>query len=93
MQTDKKKTQIRQLTQRSSRQKEKFIINYPQHQEKLLLNIFHKENFQNNPKIRLINPTKSKIGKIAKLALELIHKKIRGDTKLNKWISTKNVVD
>ena len=30
----------------------------------------HKENFLNNPKCRLINPSKSKMGKVSKKYLE-----------------------
>ena len=34
----------------------------------------HKDNFRNNPKCRLINPTKSEIGIIAKQILDRINK-------------------
>ena len=33
----------------------------------------HKENFENNPKCRLINPAKSDSGKISKLILDKIN--------------------
>ena len=41
----------------------------------------HKQNFDENPKCRLINPTKTEIGKISKIILDKINKKIR--SKLN----------
>ena len=34
----------------------------------------HKENFQNNPTVRLINPAKNKLGKISKVILDKINK-------------------
>ena len=37
----------------------------------------HKDNFLSNPKCRLINPTKSQIGKISKLFIENINTKVR----------------
>ena len=36
----------------------------------------HKENFNINPKYRLINPAKSEHGKVAKLIVENIKKKV-----------------
>ena len=36
----------------------------------------HKENFNINPKCRLINPAKSEHGKVAKLIVENIKKKV-----------------
>ena len=37
----------------------------------------HKENFNINPKCRLINPAKSELGKVAKIIVENINKTIR----------------
>ena len=34
----------------------------------------HKENFQNNPTVRLINPAKNELGKISKVILDSINK-------------------
>ena len=45
----------------------------------------HKENFRTNPKYRLINPTKSEIGKVSKIILENINNKVRKTTKLNQF--------
>ena len=33
----------------------------------------HKDNFQNNPKVRLINPAKTNIGQISKIYLQEIN--------------------
>ena len=46
---------------------------------------FHKENFQNNPTVRLINPAKNKLGKINKFVLDKINKNTRENLKLNQW--------
>ena len=37
----------------------------------------HKENFQSNPKCRLINSAKSEIGKVSKFFIENINTKVR----------------
>ena len=37
----------------------------------------HKENFDINPKYRLINPAKSELGKVAKMIVENINKNVR----------------
>ncbi len=43
----------------------------------------HKPNFKNNPKCRLINPSKSDIGVVRKQILERINKKVVTATKVN----------
>ena len=48
----------------------------------------HKENFENDPKCRLINPAKSNIGKISKQLLQQLNKNIRANTELTQWQST-----
>ena len=53
----------------------------------------HKENFQNNPKCRLINPAKNNLGLVSKQILDGINNTIRSKTKLHQWKSTKSVVD
>ena len=45
----------------------------------------HKENFQNNPKCRLLNPVKSEIGIISKHYIEKINSNIRKTTNMNQW--------
>ena len=52
----------------------------------------HKEDFRTNPKYRLINPAKSEVGKISKIILENINRKIRQVTKSNQWQSTKSAI-
>ena len=53
----------------------------------------HKANFQNNPKVRLLNPTKCQIGKISKKLLERIVKQLRSKLKLNQWQNTDAVIE
>ena len=53
----------------------------------------HKENFENNPKVRFINPAKNEIGRISKHILEKINRNLRTTLDLNQWKSTQNVID
>ena len=53
----------------------------------------HKEDFRTNPKFRLINPTKSEIGKISKMKLEKINTQIRQITKTNQWQNTNATIN
>ena len=53
----------------------------------------HKPNFQNKPTCRLINPTKSEIGKISKRILEKINKTLTVKTNINLWRKTADVID
>ena len=53
----------------------------------------HKDNFENNPKCRLINPAKSNIGRIGKDILQKANNKIRTETKLSQWRNTQNMLD
>ena len=53
----------------------------------------HKENFENNPKCRLINPAKSDSGKISKLILDKINSQLRTILNVNQWRNTQNVID
>ena len=52
----------------------------------------HKENFQNKPKCRLINPAKSNLGTISKQILEGITKIVRQRTQVNQRCSTADVI-
>ena len=52
----------------------------------------HKENFENNPKCRLINPAKSELGKVSKTILQKINKIIRESTKVNQWHNSDEVI-
>lgn len=53
----------------------------------------HKENFQNHPKTRLINPAKNELGRISKTILEKLNKSIRESLDLKQWKSTTDVID
>ena len=52
----------------------------------------HKENFQNNPTTRLINPAKNEVGRISKVILDNINKKLQASLGVNQWKSTQNVI-
>ena len=52
----------------------------------------HKENFANKPKVRLINPAKNELGRIAKSILDKINTKIKEKTKYNQWKDTTDVI-
>ena len=51
-----------------------------------------KSNFLNNPKCRLVNPTKSELGKVAKTILENIVHQAKVKSGLNLWRSTQSVI-
>ena len=51
-----------------------------------------KENFENNQKVRLINPSKPEIGRIAKKILEKINTTVRNKSGLQQWKNTAAVV-
>ena len=52
----------------------------------------HKDNFENNPKCRLINPSKSELGKVSKKILTKIVTALRSRTNLNSWKNTDSVI-
>ena len=52
----------------------------------------HKPNFHNNPTFRLINPSKSEIGKISKQILDRINHKVIESIGLNQWKNTEAVL-
>ena len=52
----------------------------------------HKPNFHKNPKCRLINPTKSFLGRVAKQKLQSIVENVRNKTKLIQWKNTSAVI-
>ena len=52
----------------------------------------HKDNFQNNPTTRLINPAKNELGRISKSILEKLNKSIRESLQLQQWKSTSDVL-
>ena len=51
-----------------------------------------KENFQNNPKSRLINPVKSEIGIGSKHFIDQINKSIRKKLNVNQWRNAQAVI-
>ena len=53
----------------------------------------HKENFQNNPTCRLINPTKSELGIVSKQILDKINKTIIDSTGVHQWKNTRATLD
>ena len=52
----------------------------------------HKENFLNRPETRLINPTKSELGKVTKQKLVKILNTVRAKSGLTQWKSDHSVV-
>ena len=52
----------------------------------------HKEDFNINPKCRLINPAKSELGKVSKVIIERINAKVKESTALNQWKNTSDVI-
>ena len=52
----------------------------------------HKENFLTHPKCRLINPTKSEVGRICKVKIDRINKAVRLKSKLMQWTNTDQVL-
>ena len=53
----------------------------------------HKENFINNPTVRLINPAKNELGRISKSILDQINLDLKSVLKVNQWKNTDNVLD
>ena len=53
----------------------------------------HKENFTNKTPCRLINPSKTEIGKISKQLLDRINKDLLLATQVNQWKNTASVLD
>merc|ERR1712235_177288 len=51
-----------------------------------------KDNFQNDPKCRLLNPTKVEIGKPSKKVLSRVVEKIRNIKQYNLWVNTDSVI-
>ena len=53
----------------------------------------HRENFDKHTTARLINPAKNELGRIIKLILDKINKKISQKFELNQWENTDIVID
>ena len=52
----------------------------------------HKDNFANRPTCRLINPSKTEVGRISKRLLEEINWALVNATKVNQWKNTTSVL-
>ena len=53
----------------------------------------HKENFENNPKCRLLNPAKSEIGVISSQLLKRINNNLRGTLSVQQWKNSTDVLN
>ena len=53
----------------------------------------HKPNFQSSLPCRLINPSKSNIGKISKSILDKVNQNLRNKLQFNQWKNSENVID
>ena len=53
----------------------------------------HRDNFPNNPQVRLINPAKNELGRISKVILDKNNLAIREHFSFKKWKTTQNVID
>ena len=53
----------------------------------------HKDNFSNNPRVRLIYPTKNELARVSKVILDKINLAIREHFSFNQWKNTQNVID
>ena len=53
----------------------------------------HKDNFESNPKCRLINPAKSAIGAVSKSYLDAVNAELRQRLQVNQWRNTSKVIE
>ena len=53
----------------------------------------HKENFNNTPTVRLVNPARNELGSISKAILDTANKEIRKAMGLNQWRNPVIVID
>lgn len=53
----------------------------------------HKEDFRTNPRYRLLNPTKSNLGKISKNILQKANNQLRNTLGVNQWQNSSQVID
>lgn len=60
---------------------------------KLTFYLDHKHDFLNKLPTRIINPTKSEIGRISKTILERVNKQIKDQLGLIQWVGTAEVID
>ena len=53
----------------------------------------HKENFQNNPSVRLLNPAKNELGRFSKFIIQAVSKELRHKLSMNQWKNTEDDID
>ena len=53
----------------------------------------HKGNFRTHPKYRLINPTKSELGKLSKRILQKVNTNIKTQKQLNQWTCSQDTIE
>ena len=53
----------------------------------------HKENFNINHTVRLINPAKNELGRMRKKLLQNLNRKLRTELSLNQWKNTASVIE
>ena len=53
----------------------------------------HKENFRSNPSRRLINPSKTGLGRISKIILDRTNNELLSKLNYNQWKNTDNVIN
>ena len=53
----------------------------------------HKENFLNGPTTRLLNPTKSEIGRISKHILQNMNTTLSEKIKVNEWKNAESIIN
>ena len=53
----------------------------------------HKENFRTSHPFRLINPSKSELGKVSKVILENVNKNLVKTLNVNQWTNTESVIN
>ena len=53
----------------------------------------HKDNFENTPKCRLLNPAKSELGKVSKIITERLISGIKKHENLHQWKNTSEVIN
>ena len=53
----------------------------------------HKYDFSNNPKCRVINPTKPELGKVSKSIIKKQNKIVREQIKVNQWHNTLAIIN
>ena len=52
----------------------------------------HKENFQSNPSVRLINSDKNELALLSKYIIQCVNKELRHKLNLNQWKNTEDVI-